>query len=82
VEAAVRSLGFRTLTIARPSLLLGKRGEPRLGEQVGRVLGAVAPPRWRPVPAGRVARALLEAARRDLPGVQVLENSTLRALPD
>ena len=79
VEAAVTALGFRSVTIARPSLLLGRRAEPRLGEQVGKVLGVLAPPRWRPVPAARVARALVEAAKRDLPGVHVLENRELRA---
>jgi uncharacterized protein YbjT (DUF2867 family) len=58
VEAAIAALGFRSATIARPSLLLGRRSEPRFGEQVGRVLDLLAPPRWRPVPAERVASAL------------------------
>jgi uncharacterized protein YbjT (DUF2867 family) len=78
VEAAIAALGFRSVTIARPSLLLGRRVEPRFGEQVGRVLGLLAPPRWRPVPAERVASALVEAAKRDLPGVHILENRDLR----
>ena len=79
LEAAVTALGFRSVTIARPSLLLGPRREPRLGEQVGRILGVLAPPAWRPVPAGRVARALVGAAKRDAPGVHILENRQLRA---
>jgi uncharacterized protein YbjT (DUF2867 family) len=79
VEAAITALGFRSVTIARPSLLLGWRREPRLAEQVGRVVGVLAPPRWRPVSAGRVARALVEAAQRDEPGVRILENRELRA---
>lgn len=79
VEAAIIALGFRSVTIARPSLLLGQRAEPRLAEQVGKVLGVLAPPRWRPVPAERVARALVDAAKRDLPGVHILENRDLRA---
>ena len=79
VEAAVSALGFRSVTIARPSLLLGQRTEPRLGEQLGRILGVLAPPRWRPVPAARVARALVDAAKRDAPGVHILENRDLRA---
>jgi len=79
VEAAIAALGFRSVTIARPSLLLGQRTEPRLAEQLGKVLGVLAPPRWRPVPAARVARALVDAAKRDLPGLHILENRDLRA---
>jgi len=79
VEAAIAALGFRSVTIARPSLLLGQRTEPRLAEQLGKVLGVLAPPRWRPVPAARVARALVDAAKQDLPGIHILENRDLRA---
>lgn len=79
VEAAITALGFRSVTIARPSLILGPRREPRLGEQIGKLLGLVSPPRWRPVQAAQVARALVEAAKRDLPGIHILENQELRA---
>jgi uncharacterized protein YbjT (DUF2867 family) len=79
VEAAISMLGFRSVTIARPSLLLGDRGEFRPMEQAGKVLGLFAPPRWKPVAAEGVARALVEAARRDLPGVHILENRDLLA---
>ena len=79
LEAAIAALGFRSITIARPSLLLGRRREPRVGEQVGRILGVLAPPAWRPVPADRVARALVAAAKRNAPGVRILENRELRA---
>ena len=72
VEAAIAALGFRSLTIARPSLLLGDRGEFRPKEQLGRLLGLFAPPRWKPVAAERVARALVNAAWLDLPGVRIL----------
>ena len=79
VEVAIAALGFRSVTIARPSLLLGVRRDPRIGEQLGRILGVLAPPRWRPVPAARVARAMVQAARRDAPGIHILENRDLRA---
>jgi uncharacterized protein YbjT (DUF2867 family) len=78
VEAAIGALGFRSVTIARPSLLLGPRPELRAGEQVGKVLGFLAPPRWRPVAAARVARALVDSAKADLAGLRVLENRELR----
>lgn len=77
VEEAVAALGFPSLTIARPSLLLGPRGEWRLAEQAGKMLGVVAPPRWKPVHARRVARALIDAAQKDEPGVTILENRDL-----
>ncbi len=79
VEAAIAALGFRSVTVARPSLLLGPRPEPRVGEQVGKILGLLAPPRWRPVAAARVARALVDAAKADLAGLRVIENRDLRA---
>jgi uncharacterized protein YbjT (DUF2867 family) len=79
VEAAITQLGFTSVTIARPSLLVGPRPQPRLGERVGKILGLLSPPRWRPVHAAQVARALIEAAKRDLPGVRILENRELRA---
>ena len=79
VEAAITALGFRSVTIARPSLLLGQRPEPRLAEQLGTLLGVLAPRRWRPVRAAQVARALVDAAKHDLPGIHILENRALRA---
>jgi uncharacterized protein YbjT (DUF2867 family) len=80
VEEAILALGYRSVTIARPSLLLGPRKETRLGEQVAKVLGVLAPARWKPVEATSVAAALVEAARRDLPGVRVLENPELASV--
>ena len=79
VEAAIGALGFRSVTIARPSLLLGPRGEVRWGERVGKVLGVFAPARWRPVAATQVAHALVEAAEQDRPGIRILENRELRS---
>lgn len=79
VEVAITALGFRSVTIARPSLLLGDRGTFRWAEQLGKVAGLFAPARWRPVPAVRVARALIATAKRDEPGVGILENRDLRA---
>jgi uncharacterized protein YbjT (DUF2867 family) len=78
VEAAITRLGFRSVTIARPSLLLGQRAEFRLAERVAKALSGLAPPRWKPVPADDVARALVEAAKRDQPGIHILENRDLR----
>ena len=78
LEDALGALGFRSLTIARPSLLLGERAEFRLGERVAQPFGCLMPPRWKPVHARQVAAALVRAAREDLAGHRVIENIALR----
>lgn len=81
LEQAFRRLDYPSLTIARPSILMGDRLEHRPGEAFGGKLGALAPAAWKPVHARQVAAALHDAAARDLPGVRVLENRELRSFP-
>ena len=76
-EAAVGALGFASLSIARPSLLLGERAEFRLGERLMMPLGRFLPRRWRAIEAGEVARALVEATLERGAGVHILENAVL-----
>ena len=78
LEDAVRALGYRSLTIARPSLLLGERQERRFGEELAKRVGWLLPTRWRPVHASQVAAALVHAAHAPISGVQILENAVLR----
>ena len=78
VEAAIRTLPYRSVTIVRPSLLLGERRERRLGESIGKLFTAVTPRRYKPIHARDVAAALLRAAREDQPGVMVLESAQLQ----
>lgn len=77
LEAAVTALGFRSLTIARPSFLDGDRPKKRLGEVIGIPLFRLFPKRYRSVHADQVARALLAAAEAGRPGVEILENPVL-----
>jgi len=74
LEQALIGLGFPSLTIVRPSLLLGDREEFRLGEVIFKALAWTFPPKYRAVHARDVARALVEAAAADRPGVRVIEN--------
>lgn len=74
VEAAVQAVGYPSVTIVRPSLLLGARQEFRLGERLMQPLGPLMPRRFRPVHARAVAATLLRAARAAEPGVQVIES--------
>ena len=79
LEDAVRALGYPSLTIARPSILLGERAERRPGEELAKKIGWLVPSRWRPVHATQVAAALVDAARRAKPGTEILENPVLRS---
>lgn len=71
MEEAVGTLGFETLVIARPSLLVGDRealGQPlRAGEEIGlkvsRWLAPLIPANLRPIAAAAVARALVRTVR-------------------
>ena len=81
LEEAVNQLGYPSLTIARPSLLLGDRSPPRIGEEFAKRLAWLFPPRWKPVQARQVASALVQSAQADAPGVRILDNAELRREP-
>ncbi len=81
VERDLQRLGYSSLTLVRPGLIGGERAEPRLAEQMGvRVsqwLRPLLPPRYRVVPAERIAHHLLQAALACKPGVRVLSSEQL-----
>lgn len=78
VEADILATGYPSVTIARPSLLLGARAEFRLGERLAARLGWLMPLRTKPIPARAVALALVNAAREDRPGVRVVESGEMQ----
>ena len=77
LEDALRILGYRSVTIVRPSLLLGDREEFRLGEVVAKRFAWAVPGRFRPVHARDVARALVRSAREDVPGLHIIESDDI-----
>lgn len=77
LEEALRGLHYPSLTIIRPSLLLGQRAEWRTGERIGALGTPLIPARWKPVQAHRVAEALVAAGREDRPGIRYIENLEL-----
>lgn len=79
LEIAISELGFRGVTFLRPSLLLGERKEPRLAEQFYEVLLRAAPRRYRGVQAEIVARAMVESAKAEKPGCEILESPEIAA---
>ena len=69
MEAALMVLGFSTLGIFRPSLLLGKRAHPRFGEACAAILLWLLDPlllgswrKYRYIAAAVVARAMIRSA--------------------
>jgi uncharacterized protein YbjT (DUF2867 family) len=78
LEDALRLLPYRSLTIARPSLLVGDRTKRRPGEEVGKRLGWLVPGRYKPIRASRVAAALVAAARHAEPGMRIIESHELQ----
>jgi uncharacterized protein YbjT (DUF2867 family) len=87
MEQAVGALGFETLVIARPSLLVGDRealGQPaRAGEEIGlrvsRWLAPLIPANLRPIAAAAVARALVRAVR-ETTGQRVLLSGQMQGV--
>lgn len=88
IEVAVAGLGFESVIVARPSLLLGKRsalGQPlRVGERAAQLLGAplapLLPLAWRPIAAATVARALMRALAQAEPGLRILDSAMLQRI--
>jgi uncharacterized protein YbjT (DUF2867 family) len=78
LENALRPLPYRSVTIVRPSLLLGKRKEFRPFERLAMIVGEVIPGRYRPVRARDVAKALVTAARNDEPGLRIIESEQIK----
>jgi uncharacterized protein YbjT (DUF2867 family) len=86
LEEALAGLGFDSLVIARPSLLVGDReslGQPgRAGEKIGllvsRWLKPLVPANYRAIEARRVAHALLAGVREGAKGKRVMLSGELQ----
>jgi uncharacterized protein YbjT (DUF2867 family) len=77
LEAAILALSYRSVTIVRPSLLLGPRAEYRLGEQIAKHLAFLLPRKYKPVHAHAVADTLVRAAKEDVPGHRIIESGEI-----
>ena len=73
LERDVQKIGFKSLSILRPSMIGGEREEVRLGESIflwlSRVLAPVIPKGFHVNPATVIARVLVDAAVTGEPGV-------------
>jgi uncharacterized protein YbjT (DUF2867 family) len=79
-EQALRAQGWPQLTLARPSLLLGERLEPRLMERIAGPLSKLIPGKYHGIEASHLARALWRLALEEQEGVRVVESDELRRL--
>jgi uncharacterized protein YbjT (DUF2867 family) len=87
MEAAIAQLGYESIVIAQPSLLLGDRaalGQPvrSLEVRLARLLGPMSwmmPKGVRPIHARAVASALLTAILTAKPGARVLKSGAMQA---
>jgi uncharacterized protein YbjT (DUF2867 family) len=86
LERELEALDFTSLTILRPSILLGPRRETRPLESIGKVVIAALSPllvgrlrRVRGVRARAVAHAAVEAAAGAKPGVHIVESEEIAA---
>ncbi len=84
-EEAVSALGFATVVIARPSILVGARGQSRSGEALALRVGRLIRPllmgglrKYAPTEATAVARTLVTAAASAPAGVTVIESDRIR----
>jgi uncharacterized protein YbjT (DUF2867 family) len=86
MQAAISQLGYESVVIAQPSLLLGDRAAlgqpPRSGEvwaaRLLLPLGRIVPKVLRPIPARAVASALLVAIVDARPGLRVLKSGAMQ----
>lgn len=83
VERDLTALNYPTLLIFRPSLLLGNRGEKRLGEQLAegamRLFNPIIPAKYKGIEASKVANAMLTTMQQGIVGKRVVESDQLQA---
>jgi uncharacterized protein YbjT (DUF2867 family) len=89
MEEALAAVGFPSLDILQPSLLLGPRKQLRPLEIAGRVLAPLVNPfltgpreAYRAIPAQTVAKAMLGASRRGARGIYRYTHAAIRQLAD
>jgi uncharacterized protein YbjT (DUF2867 family) len=72
VERDMKLVGFKSLTILRPSIIGGKRGESRFAEglalTLSRILAPVLPNKFHVNPAAKIAGVLLDSVIAAVPG--------------
>lgn len=82
IEEALKQLGYETLLIFRPSLLVGHRPESRLGEKIGERLTAffkfLIPAKYRAIEAKKVAKAMVAITSSNVKGTLIYESDVMQ----
>lgn len=78
LDDAVKKLSFRSVSVIRPSMLVGKREEFRLGEKIFTPLGYILTVipfvrKYRPIRDKVVASAMIHAAQRNAEAYKIYE---------
>ncbi len=75
VEDAVMNMNIPSVSVFRPSMLLGKREEFRLTELIAKPLSVafsfLFPSRYKPINAEKVAMAMIAASKKDIKGFHI-----------
>ena len=87
IEKALAGLNIQNLNIFRPSLLLGKRNEKRIAEEVGSIFASVVNPllvgklkKHRAIQGLTVARAMLNVSLKNLSGIHYIESNDIQKI--
>lgn len=84
VEDKVSELGYKNLHIFRPSLLLGDRKENRTGERIAKLFMSafsfLLPPKYKPIQAKVVAKAMLKASKVKEEGKHIYDYTSISSL--
>jgi uncharacterized protein YbjT (DUF2867 family) len=82
LEKVLRQLPFRSISIFRPSLILGDRKESRFNEEISKwaagIFSFAIPEKYQPIDAADIASAMLHTARANRPGVQIHESDEIK----
>ncbi len=86
VEVALQKIGFSSLQIFRPSLLLGERKEIRRGEKVGAAISRAFSfafvkrlKKYKPIQGSLVAKSMLAYAKSQKSGLEIIESDKMNA---
>ena len=84
VEDRVRNINIPAVSVFRPSMLLGKRQEFRLGEAIAQTMmvpvSFLIPPIYRPIRAFDVAKSMVAASKNEIPGFHIYHYKEMKGI--
>ena len=86
VEKYVTDINLKSVSILRPSLLLGKRNEKRFGEKLAQMImpkiSFLMPSKYKPISAEKVARAMIQISKMNFKGIKIFHYKEINKLSD